>query len=118
MKSTTAFAFSLALACVVLSGVASAAPTYLACTFMVDGSPNVIDFTADEAAGTVSILTRHSGFNRTVAATFTPERVLVNEGDVRWEISRVDLTVSSTITMINSTDHGKCEIEAAPKRAF
>lgn len=119
MNITRAFAFTLPLVfAVALSGAASAAPIYLSCTFMADGNPNVIDFTADEASGKVSILTRHSGFSRTADATFTPDRVVVNESRVRWEISRVDLTVASTIKAISSTDYGKCTLQETPKRAF
>lgn len=118
MKKAKFLAMVTAGLCAMVPSAVVANTIYLSCTFMVDGKPNIIDFTADEAAGKVSILTRESGFSRTEDAAFTPDKVLVNESRVRWEINRVDLTVTSTLTMIDSANRGQCEIVEAPKRAF
>lgn len=102
----------------VLSSAASAAPTYLSCTFDGQESQPPIKLTADEAEGKVSIFVVATGHNETLRGTFTPDLVLF-EGDLlRYRLSRVDLSIERTIKMIKSTDKGKCKVEAAPKRAF
>lgn len=108
-------------ACVaaLISSVTSAlaAPTYLTCS--LDGlPPKGFGFTIDEQAGTVGILIKTSGHSRVVPAAYSPDKIFINEGDVRWMISRTDLRFSRTIKMIDSTTYGTCEIDAVPKRAF
>jgi len=118
MQSIRIFSLAAFAALTAFVGPVAAKPNYLTCTFMIDGTPSVINFTADEASGTVSVFVPSSGHSRTVDAMFTPDQVMVDESQVRWEISRVDLTIARTIKMIDSTDRGQCEIQTAPERAF
>lgn len=98
---------------------AIAAPTYMSCVFVSsEGAKSEVKITADESAGTVDVLVPSTGFTARMAGTFTSDRVLFKDKMLDYSISRVDLTVSRTIRMINSTDKGKCSIEAPPKRAF
>jgi len=118
MKITGKALTLTSLAAIMISNPAIAKPTYLACTLMIDGQPEHINFTTDEQAGTVSILIVSSGSSRTVRGAFTPDKVIIDERSVRWEIDRTDLGFSRTITMINSTTNGQCKIQTVPKRAF
>lgn len=97
---------------------AQAAPVYLSCIFPGSEGDGIIDFTADEAAGTVSIFIKSSGRSRTVNGAFTPDQVRVEERDVRWVINRQDLSVTRIIHFIDSTTRGNCQIQVAPQRAF
>ena len=98
---------------------AIAEPIYLACNLVIEGNQSPINFTVDEGAGTVSITIVTSGSTRTVRGTFAPDKVVVDEGDVRWEINRINLGFSRVLVALgNSTDSGRCEIQSAPKRAF
>ena len=96
---------------------ALAAPTYLTCS--LDGlPPNGFSFTVNEDSGTIGILIRTSGNSRVVQATYTPDKILVDEREVRWMISRTDLRFSRTIKLISSTTWGSCMVDAVPSRAF
>lgn len=95
-----------------------AAPVYLSCTFMIDGAPSIIDFTADEAVGTVSIFITASGHSRTVSGVFTPNQVRVEERDVRWIINREDLSIIRDLKIFSSVDKGQCQIKEPSKRIF
>lgn len=97
---------------------ATAQPTYLACALDLDGKLEPINFTTDEQIGTVSIQIVRSGSSRTLNATFTADKVIIDERDVRWEISRTDLSFSRTIPFLNSITSGQCTIQATPQRAF
>lgn len=118
MKSTFSIVVMASVSAFLAASPAIAQPTYLACTLMIDGQPERIDFTTDEQAGTVSILITSSGSSRTVNGTFTPDRVVVDEPSARWAISRVNLEFSRTVKMIDATDVGQCEVQEAPRRIF
>lgn len=97
---------------------AVAEPVYLSCTFLIDGNPNTLDFTADESAAQVSIFVPNSGRSRTVNATFTPDKVVINEEQVIWTISRTDLSITRYIKLVDSANSGKCDVQQVPTRVF
>lgn len=113
MKKLSIFVPALLLIGAVAAN-AQAKPVYLTCTFMVDGKPDVIDFTLNEERAIVSRYVRHSGYSRTESATFTPDRIAFGDNQVRFEIDRKSLRIASTIVAINSTDIGSCR-EAGAK---
>lgn len=114
-----AVSFALASIAVSLAVPAAAAPTYMTCIFTnSEGTTSEVKITADEGAGTVSVLVPKTGYTGRMAGTFTPDRVVFKDDMLDYGISRVDLTATRTIRMINSTDKGKCSVDPAPKRAF
>ncbi|WP_141098838.1 hypothetical protein [Rhizobium esperanzae] len=104
----------LALSLLTVPSFALAEPVYLKCDFSIDS----VSFGLDEQNGSASILITSSGSTRTVPATFTPDKVIIDESDVVWTIDRRNLNFSREFTLISSTDTGHCEIQAIPKRKF
>lgn len=94
-------------------------PIYLSCSYLVDGKNQTHQFTADEKAGSASIFIEKSGYNRTMKATFTPDRVIIFDDPFRFTISRVDLKFTREIPSIQSSPIiGQCKVLPPPERAF
>lgn len=97
---------------------AHAAPTYLTCTFMVDGRPDILKIAADPDKGTVTTLVAFSGVVRQRAASFGPSEVIFGDSGVNYNLNRVTLRLAKTINIINSTTYAQCRKAAQPKTAF
>lgn len=97
---------------------AQGGPTYLTCAFVTEGRRTEIQVTADEAAGTVSVFVPVTGNTQRMQGTFTPDRVLFQNNQLSYSLSRVDLRLERTIRMISSTDVGQCTITQPPRRQF
>lgn len=95
---------------------AAGQPTYLQCVFSSNGI--AVDFLMDEANSTVAVSLASTGHTAKVGAAFTPTEVRFRDDMLTYVISRTDLTARRTITSIDSTDTGRCTVQAAPKRAF
>jgi hypothetical protein len=91
-------------------------PTYLRCIIQPQGTEVLI--TADEANSAVTVALPSTGHSEKMAAAFTATDVRFQNRQVAYVVSRTDLSIDRTIKLINSTDHGKCTVEQAPKRAF
>lgn len=91
-------------------------PVYLRCHFPQNNTDVMI--TADEANSAVSVALPSTGYSEKLPAAFTASEVRFKNTRVAYVLSRTDLSVTRTISLINSSDSGKCEIEKAPKRAF
>lgn len=108
------FNAGLALLLLTTPTIALAEPVYLICDFSIDS----VSFGLDEQQGSASILITSSGSTRTVPATFTPDKVIIDEGDVIWTVDRRNLDFSREFTLISSKNNGHCEIQAVPNRKF
>lgn len=107
---------SLFVLLALVPGVACAKPTYLSCTFMVDGVPEVFKVTADPENSSVSTLVVRSGGGKAWRAVFTPDQVVFGDDDVGFVLSRVTLRLAKTVNLINSTTYGQCKKSQAPTK--
>lgn len=108
----------LAWLALAISSPATAAPTYLSCLIDNDGIPVRVELTMDEPNSEVTIFMPHSGHTRRVRAVFSPSDVRFAQGDVKFYVNRVDLTLRRLWATIGMDNSGKCEVGAIPKRAF
>lgn len=109
---------ALAFGLIALPTAALAQPTYLSCEFPGRGSPFIVNVTADEQAGTVSLYMPSTDNRQQMTGTFTSDRVLFADRVMTYALSRVDLTLIRTVTMIKAEETGTCKIMLPPKRAF
>jgi hypothetical protein len=100
------------------SGPALAAPTYLNCEFISNGSPFAVNLSADEAEGAVTMSMPAKGYSKRVRANFTADSVLFADDYMQYELNRINLSIVRVISIIKSTERGTCKIQEAPKRAF
>ena len=123
MKECLRPAFVAALLIILPTG-ASAAPSYLRCSFTKDGSTVVLSVTADEDSGTVTTVVENTGHSERQNAVFSATSVRWNSpmdyGGLRYEISRTDLSIVRDLVIGDKTftDRGTCAVQKAPKRAF
>lgn len=82
---------------------------YLRCTIGEGGDWKIA---LDERAKTITY--EHSRARNVEPAVFTADKVMWARGDM--VISRVDLSFSRTF--LGKTDHGQCELDERPNRAF
>lgn len=93
-----------------------AEPVYLNC-MLNNGNPgeeSLWKIALDEAAGTVSYSIPSQDLNAKYPAIFTQDKVTF----LSIEISRIDLTITRNMKLINQIDKGKCEIAQIPGRKF
>lgn len=97
---------------------ASAAPVYLTCDFPNDGGSFIVNVTADEQAGTVSLFMPSTNNRQQLTGTFTADRLIFSDRYMRYTINRVDLSIVRETPMIRSVESGQCKVQQPPKRAF
>jgi hypothetical protein len=108
--------YLILLTSLAVSTPSAAAPTYLQCSF--PESTAKVDITADEPNSSVTISLPSTGYIEKVAASFTPEEVRFETRLLSYVVSRTDLTVKRNVPSLRRSETGKCELVAAPKRAF
>ncbi|QCI93257.1 hypothetical protein [Novosphingobium sp. EMRT-2] len=97
---------------------ALAASTYLSCEFQSNGGVWPVNITADEQSGKVTLFMPSSGHTETVPAAFGADKVVFRTGMMAYELSRTDLSITRVVSVINSTEQGRCKVQQPPKRAF
>ena len=103
----------------VLASPAWAAPVYLTCTFEDgNGAAFPVELTIDEANESVSVYMPTTGNGERFRAIFRPDEVLFSDQRIRYSLSRVDLTLTRDVPMIEARDVAPCSIEDPPERAF
>lgn len=97
---------------------AYAAPVYLTCPMQPNGKPSPIDVTVDEATGTAAVFVRENGRTHQMRAAFTQEEVTFQTDMISYKLSRVSLTLTRSVPLINRYETVVCSLSAPVKRAF
>lgn len=97
---------------------AYAAPVHLTCPMQPNDKPSPIDLTVDEAAGTATVYVRENGRTHQMRAAFTRDEVVFQTNMVSYTLSRVSLTLTRNIPLINRFETAVCELAPPVKRAF
>lgn len=97
---------------------AAAAPVFLKCNILSNGKVWPVNFVVDEEAARAAVIVAATGYVTQGPAVFTPDKVMVRQKDIEYEISRTDLTVTRKVSIPKSRDSGPCKVEEPPKRAF
>ncbi|WP_028602988.1 hypothetical protein [Ottowia thiooxydans] len=101
------------------AGTVAAAPVYLSCEFKhPSGKPQVFNFALDESASTLGVFVPSTGSERTSKATFSADKVSLNEGTVAWEIDVSKRAVIRDMRMIEKKDSGTCKSISAEQSGF
>ena len=99
---------------------AHAAPVYLTCMF---DNGFETDLAPDEKAGTVALTLVKTGYTEVLDGVFSADKVLFEDSDTRYRLSRIDLTLTRTYhvrgVQVGEPSVSKCRVQKNPaKRAF
>lgn len=97
---------------------ATAAPTYLKCIFPANDGEWPVDITADEGESSVTLIMPRSGRMERLRGAFGPDNVIFGNAQIRYILSRTDLTIQRFTPIIREAVTGKCKIAPPPKREF
>lgn len=97
---------------------ASAEPVYMACEFESPSTAYPIDVSADETSGIVTVSVPKTGSNQRFRAFFSKDKVIFQDEQSQYTLSRVTLGMMRVTPIIKQVDIAWCKLEAKPKRAF
>lgn len=97
---------------------ATMSPVYLTCEMIEGATPTTVSLAIDEGNQRVTIGLQ-TGRTVTRPALFSETEVKVQDEEMTWVVSRVDMTIRRTLTFTPDVDRGTCKkASAPPARAF
>ncbi|MBT2242689.1 hypothetical protein JQK15_03985 [Sphingobium sp. BHU LFT2] len=111
----------LAAAMMAMPAQAMAAPTYLGCQIADSGKEYLVNFALDEAKGSATISSDANDKSFSAPASFSPEKVTIQERVFTWVIDRISLDLQRRTVIGDQqwNERGKCTVAKPPaSRAF